>query len=165
MENCLIDKVVETCRKAGRYLTDIHRTTATRLKGTNDLVTTADCGSEEMLVASLRKLLPEASLLTEEAGQLNGTLIEDKNLFWVIDPLDGTVNYSFQIPFFCVSVALFCEGEPVLGVVYAPALQELYMAQKGEGSFLNGERLDLRLGEDKFLSLIATSAGMTDSIG
>src|SRR3990167_5276570 len=109
MENCLIDKVVETCRKAGRYLTDIHRTTATRLKGTNDLVTTADCGSEEMLVASLRKLLPEASLLTEEAGQLNGTLIEDKNLFWVIDPLDGTVNYSFQIPFFCVSVALFCE--------------------------------------------------------
>lgn len=74
------------------------------------------------------------SVLTEERGKLG-----DSELIWVIDPIDGTVNYNYQIPFLSTSIALEKEGSLLLGIIYDPLRDEIFLAEKGKGSFLNGE--------------------------
>jgi myo-inositol-1(or 4)-monophosphatase len=104
-----------------------------------DLVTEMDQRSEKILIESIQKEYPEHSILSEEAGG-----IENKSDYvWVIDPLDGTVNYAHRFPIFCISVALQFRGETLLGAVYVPVLGELFTALKGQGAFLNS-RADAR---------------------
>ncbi len=102
-------------------------------KSLNSLVSYVDKTAEEKLVSGLRALLPEAGFLTEE-----GTVTqESKELNWIIDPLDGTTNFLFQIPVFSVSVALQEEGELVLGIVYEINRDECFSSWKNGGAFLN----------------------------
>ena len=102
-------------------------------KGRSNIVTDVDLLSEKSMVELLRKEYPTHSVLTEESDKISGS----SNYTWVIDPLDGTNNYAFGVPFFAVSVAL-AEGEEVLvGVVYDPLRGELFRAAKGRGAFLN----------------------------
>lgn len=100
-----------------------------------DVVTVADKASEKIIKEYIHEKFPEHGIISEESADENA----DKEWRWVIDPLDGTTNYSQGLPVFSVSIALEYNKEAVVGVVYAPYLGELFHAVKGEGAFLNGQ--------------------------
>lgn len=103
----------------------------------SDVVTRADKESEAWLLEQIALCFPEHSVLGEESG-----VHEGKGEFcWVVDPLDGTNNYSQGLPVFTVSIGLQYKGKTVVGVVYAPYLNELYTAVRGKGAFFNGRPL------------------------
>ncbi len=139
---------------AGRLLRErLGRVGEIRYKGAVNLVTEVDLASERLLVEMIRSAFPDHALLTEE-GTGQGTL--DAPALWVIDPLDGTTNYAHGYPMFCVSVAFLRHGTPELGVVYQPVLDELFVAERGVGAFLNGERLHVSGHQELRTALLAT---------
>lgn len=101
-----------------------------------DVVTAADKASERIIVESINRIYPGHSVLTEESGL---SLRGNGDWQWVIDPLDGTTNYSAGLPWFNVSIGVKHRGEAVAGVVYAPRLGEMFAATLGGGATLNGE--------------------------
>lgn len=102
-----------------------------------DLVTAADRASEALIVKRIRAEFPADSILGEESGTYHGT----SDARWIIDPLDGTTNYAHGYPMYCVSIAYERRGELICGAICAPAIGELYVAQRGAGATLNGGRL------------------------
>ncbi|MBP2629201.1 MAG: histidinol-phosphatase [Firmicutes bacterium] len=107
-------------------------------KSTNiDLVTEIDKQSEQEIIGFIKSNYPSHGILAEESGLDRA----DSEYLWVIDPLDGTGNYAQGLPIFAVSIALQYQGETVLGVVYAPIPNQMFTAIKGQGAYLNGERL------------------------
>ena len=107
-------------------------------KGPADFVSRADHRSESVLRAELTKARPTYGLLMEESGLHPGS---DTSNRWVVDPLDGTTNFLHGIPHFSISIALERDGEPYAGVIYSPIPDEMFVAEKGTGAFLNGRRL------------------------
>jgi myo-inositol-1(or 4)-monophosphatase len=103
-------------------------------KSEKDVVTEVDHLCEEAILAAIRSAFPEDGFLAEESG-VSGP---ESSRVWVIDPLDGTVNYANGIPFFAVSIGLAIDGEPMLGVVMDPVRDELFSATRGGGAFMNG---------------------------
>ena len=108
------------------------------LKGPGDYVSQADRKAEEIIHAELSRARPGYAFLMEERGAVEG---EDDQHRWIVDPLDGTTNFLHGIPIFSVSIALERQGQLVAGVVYNPAMDELYTAERGGGAFLNDRRL------------------------
>lgn len=106
-------------------------------EGINNLVTEADHAAEKAIMETIRQAFPDHFILSEEAGEL----IMDSQYKWIIDPIDGTVNYAHGIPICCVSIGLEHEGKMILGAVYNPFLKEFYLAERGKGSMLNGEAI------------------------
>ena len=106
-------------------------------EGINNLVTEADHASENAIVKTIREAFPDHFILSEEVGELK----TDSDFKWIIDPIDGTVNYAHGIPLCCVSIGLEQKGEIILGAVYNPMLNEFYLAEKGKGAWLNGDRI------------------------
>jgi myo-inositol-1(or 4)-monophosphatase len=107
-------------------------------KGPADFVTVADRKSEKILHDELARARPGYGFRMEESGTVEGT---DRTHTWHIDPLDGTTNFLHGVPAFCVSVGLERDGVAVAGVIFNPATDELYVAEKGEGCYLNNQRL------------------------
>lgn len=103
--------------------------------GCANIVTSSDLAVQDFLCRELRSLLPGSGFFCEEEGFHD----PDKEFVWVIDPIDGTANYSRGIDHCCISVALKHQCEIILGVVYSPARNEMYTAEKGKGAFCNGE--------------------------
>lgn len=124
-------------REAGKeqlsYFRNKHLSTEIK-SGVYDLVTEVDKRCEELLLNKINTIYPKHSIIGEESG----THEKENEFCWIIDPLDGTTNYSQGFPIFCVSIGIQHRGETVIGVVYVPYLNELYSAIKGEGAFLNG---------------------------
>jgi len=106
-------------------------------KGEIDLVTEVDRESEALIVGMLRGVFPDTDVVAEE----NDYGARRTRLAWIVDPLDGTTNFAHGLPWFAVSIALEVEGEIRVGVIYHPALDELFTAVRGSGAFLNGRRL------------------------
>lgn len=106
------------------------------IKTTNNLVSFVDKESERRLVEGLKTLLPEAGFIAEEG---TGEKAEEWN--WVIDPLDGTTNFLHDVPIWCISVALCHKNKAVIGIIYDPNKDEMFVASRGNGSFLNGKRI------------------------
>lgn len=102
-----------------------------------DLVTEIDLRSEQYLLEAIHQRWPDHAILSEEAGHNQA----ESEYLWVIDPLDGTTNYAQGLPLFAVSIALQYRGETMLGVVYAPVLEQMFEARKGNKAFLNGREL------------------------
>ncbi|MBJ6765398.1 inositol monophosphatase [Myxococcaceae bacterium JPH2] len=128
----------EGARLAGRVLAErFHGERSIEFKGGIDLVTDADRASEEVLLAFLRERHPHHAILAEESGATQGA----SGLRWLVDPLDGTTNYSHHVPHFCVSVAVEGPGGVIAGAVYDPMRDELFSAARGEGATLNGRPL------------------------
>lgn len=117
-----------------------------------DLVTDIDRQSERLLTGRIRENYPGHMILAEESGRTFG----DSDFLWVIDPLDGTTNYTHGYPLFSISVALQYRGETVLGVVYAPVLKEMFQAVKGNGAFLNGKQIQVSTTGELNKALLAT---------
>ena len=103
------------------------------------ITTKYDRMADELMIRSIRKEYPEYNLLTEESGRME----RGSEYTWVADSLDGTVNYASGNPLFCVNLALLRGGEPILGVSHAPAIGELFLAEKGGGAFLNGSGISV----------------------
>lgn len=117
-----------------------------------DLVTEADEASESAILEFLKPLLPSHGFLAEESGQHDVA----REWLWAIDPLDGTLNYAHQLPFFCVSLGLLYRLQPVVGVIHAPVLQETFSAFAGGGAFLNGQPIQVSHTLTLRQSLLAT---------
>jgi myo-inositol-1(or 4)-monophosphatase len=102
-------------------------------EGINNLVTEADHAAEKAILAVIRKEYPDHQILAEESGQL----AQNSAYKWIIDPIDGTVNFAQGIPLNCVSIAIEHEGRIVMGAVYNPHMNEFFFAEKGQGATLN----------------------------
>ncbi|GHV64713.1 inositol monophosphatase [Bacteroidia bacterium] len=125
---------------------------ATTKSYVSDVVTRADKESEAYFLAEIAKRYPDHAVLGEESGMHSAT----GDYCWVVDPLDGTNSYSQGLPVFSVSIALQYRGETLLGVVYAPYLSELYTAIKGEGAFLNGDKIHVSKKTELDVSVLGT---------
>ena len=123
-------------------------------KGPGDFVSLADKRSEKTLFEELSKARPGYSFIMEEEGIIEGP---DKSHTWHIDPLDGTTNFLHGLPHFAISVALEREGHMVAGLVYNPATDDMFVAEKGQGAFHNNRRLRVSARRDMAEALIAAS--------
>ncbi len=108
-----------------------------KLKSFHEIVTAADVASEKIILGAIKKNFPTHRILSEEAGANK----KQSDFLWVVDPLDGTHNFSMHNPLWAVSVALFYDEEPVLGLIFAPLLGEFYFAETGGGAYVNGKQL------------------------
>jgi myo-inositol-1(or 4)-monophosphatase len=122
-----------------------------------DIVTELDRRAEALITSRLLGARPGDAVLGEETGQHPG--VSGATVRWVVDPLDGTVNYLYGLPHWAVSVAAELDGEIVAGVVEAPRLGESYRAARGQGAFLNGQRLSCGPGPELAQALVATGFG------
>jgi myo-inositol-1(or 4)-monophosphatase len=102
-------------------------------EGINNLVTEADTASEKAIIEVIRKNYPDHYILSEEMGEV----VQDSQYKWIIDPIDGTVNFAHHIPICCVSIGVEYQGKMILGAVYNPFMDELFVAERGEGATLN----------------------------
>lgn len=123
-------------------------------EGRNNLVTEFDTLSETTIINLIKEKYPKSSFLAEESGKSG---LEDSSyLRWIIDPLDGTVNFAHSLPIFSISIAAEIERETVVGVIYHPMLDELFFAVKGKGAYLNGEQLKVSATNDLLSSMLVT---------
>src|SRR4029077_20845738 len=133
--------MVKAARRAGRSLKrdlgEIEHLQVS-LKGPANFVSLADKRAEEILYQDLAKARPGYGFIGEEGGMREG---RDKSHSWIVDPLDGTTNFLHGIPQFAISIALSREGTVIAGVIYNPANEELYTAERGKGAYLNDQRL------------------------
>src|SRR5712672_2417927 len=139
--SAVINVMVKAARRAGRSLKhdlgEIEHLQVS-LKGPANFVSLADKRAEEMLYTDLDKARPGYGFIGEEGGHRASA---DKSHTWIVDPLDGTTNFLHGIPQFAISIALQREGTIIAGVIYNPANEELYIAERGKGAFLNDQRL------------------------
>jgi len=132
----------DLARRAGGVLTDSYeRLDRIDYKSKRDVVTNADYASEHLVIDAIRERFPDDAILAEESGEHAGMLRDDgsrNGRTWVIDPLDGTVNYANGIPFYCVSIGLVVDDGPTVGVVLDPARDDLYAATVDGPATLGG---------------------------
>ncbi len=141
IHSALMNVMVKAARRAGRSLKrdlgEIEHLQVS-LKGPANFVSRADKRAEEMIYEDLAKARPGYGFIGEEGGMREGS---DKSHTWIVDPLDGTTNFLHGIPQFAISIALQREDAVIAGVIYNPANDELYIAERGKGAFLNDQRL------------------------
>ena len=142
----------ELAREAGSVLLSYFGKVDIEYKGDVDLVTEADRASEKLIAGRIRRLWPEHDLVGEE-GSRHET---GSDFRWYVDPLDGTTNFAHGYPVFCVSIALEYKGESVAGVIYDPCRDEMFAAERGAGSRLNGCSIHVSKTARLAESLVAT---------
>lgn len=136
----MIDFVKQITKEAGKLLLSGSKTVVGKKAGTGNWVTRADLASERHLITSIQKKYPAHRILAEETlSQMENPVQEDH--LWIVDPLDGTGNYSFSTPFYCVSVAYAARGEIQAAAIYDPIRDELFWAEKDNGSYCNHSRI------------------------
>ena len=106
------------------------------MKGQQDYLTQTDAAVERLVRGQIAQRFPDDGVLGEEEG---GDVHPER--LWIVDPVDGTANFARQIPHFCISLALVQQGQPVLGAIYEPLRDELFIAQRGQGAWCNGRRM------------------------
>jgi len=126
------------------------------VKGPGDFVSAADRRAEKVIYEELERARPGYSFLMEESGTVEGS---DTTHRWIVDPLDGTTNFLHGIPMFSISIALERDGVLVAGVIYCPALDELFVAERGQGAFLN-DRYRLRVANRNSLDISVICCGV-----
>jgi len=134
---------IEAARAAGKILCDMLETAAVREKAPKDLVTDADVAAQHCIESRILAAFPSHQFLGEECSQptVIREIASSVEWLWVVDPLDGTVNYVHKLPNFAVSIALMHRGQTVLGIVLDPMAEELYVASLGQGATMNGRKL------------------------
>ncbi|MBI5177047.1 inositol monophosphatase [Candidatus Micrarchaeota archaeon] len=133
---------IATAQHAGEMLKkSFRKDVGERPKGLRDVVTKADFSSQKFITGEIRRNFPKHDIMGEESGALKDEIDTGKSAKWLVDPLDGTVNYVAGIPAYCVSIALARGGEPKVGVIYDPTLGEMFYAERNRGAYLNGKRI------------------------
>lgn len=133
-----LSAAIDAAHEGGRVLQEWRGRFSVREKSRANLVTEADEASQSAIVHSLRNRFPDHGFLGEES--LNDR-IEDTEIFWIIDPLDGTTNYVHGFPYYCVSIALSVKGRLAVGVIYDPNRNEIFSAIYGAGAWCNGDKI------------------------
>ena len=132
--------MVKACRKAAKTLIrdfgEIEKLQVS-VKGPGDFVTNSDKKVEQILIDELQKARPNYSILSEEIGEINN----DESFKWIIDPIDGTTNFLHGVPHFAISIGLEQNKDIICGIIYDPIKDELFSAEKGNGSYLNNQRM------------------------
>jgi myo-inositol-1(or 4)-monophosphatase len=138
-------------REAGAILLGMYGQVSAREKAPFDLITDADLASQRKIASRLQEAFPDHTLLAEEEGITPDPSAEFR---WIVDPLDGTINFAHGVPLWCVSIALEHAGELVVGVVYQPLLNDLFSAAKGAGATRNGRPIQVSTTDRLARSLI-----------
>ncbi len=154
--SALINVMANAAIRAGRSLTrsfgEIEKLQVSK-KGPADYVSEADHRSEQILFEDLKKARPQYSFLMEEGGVVEG---KDNSNKWIIDPLDGTMNFLHGLPHFSISIGLERDRELFAGVVYEPITDQMFWAEHGKGAFLNDRRIRVSSRRDVKECLFAT---------
>lgn len=144
-----LEDIVEIAKVAGEAIMEIYQQDFTvEYKEDNSPLTQADLRANTIICERLEKLYPSIPLMSEENKEVAYDMRKDWDYYWLIDPIDGTKEFIKKNGEFTVNIALIYKGNPVLGVVYAPAIEEMYKAKKGEGAFKNNEKLPLHINEN-----------------
>ncbi len=152
MGDC-IDFVVDIAREAGSFLKErLNKKHVINYKGDINIVTEEDRISEEMIKSRIRERYPDHDILAEESVGI----ARPSRCRWIVDPLDGTTNYAHSYPVFCVSIAFEKDNEILSGAIYNPMLDEMFVAEKGRGAFLNGRKIRVSNTMKLSESLLAT---------
>lgn len=152
----LLDLAERAARAAGRLVVERRDVEVTKTKtSATDIVTVMDQAAERLLVQTIQTERPDDGFLGEEGSDATGT----SGVTWVLDPIDGTVNYLYAIPAYAVSVGVEVDGRVVAGVVCNPVTGELWSARRGHGAFLDGRRLRVNPAPELSMALIATGFG------
>ena len=140
LKSANINVMVKTCRKAAKILIrdfgEVEKLQVS-VKGPGDFVTASDKKIEEIIINELQIARPNYSILSEECGEIK----KDDSFKWIIDPIDGTSNFLHGMPHFAISIGLEHENEIICGIIYDPIKDEMFVAEKGNGSYLNNQRM------------------------
>ena len=132
-----LNLMIKACEKASKIIVrdfgEIENLQVSK-KGPKDFVTKTDKRVESILIEELSKSKKKFSFITEESGKIYN---EDKDTFWIIDPIDGTMNFLHGIPHFAISIALQKDNEILIGLIFDPIKNEIFYAEKNNGSFIN----------------------------
>ena len=152
-----LNVMIKACEKVSKILIrdfgEIEKLQVSK-KGPKDFVTNSDIKTEKIIIEELRKARPNYSIISEENGIENN---KDLNNTWIIDPIDGTINFLHGIPHFAISIALRSNDEIISGLIYDPIKDEMFFAEKDKGSFLNNQRIRVSKRNNLEDCLIATS--------
>jgi len=152
-----LNLMIKACEKASKILIrdfgEIEKLQVSK-KGPSDFVTNSDLKTEKIIIDELTKGRPEYSVISEENGVKNNN---DKKNTWIIDPIDGTVNFLHGVPHFATSIALKHENEIVSGLIFDPIKDEMFYAEKNNGAFLNNKRIKVSKKNNLRECLFATS--------
>ncbi|HEX8096804.1 MAG TPA: inositol monophosphatase family protein [Pyrinomonadaceae bacterium] len=153
----MLNFAIQTAQEAGRLLAErFGRAMRVTHKGDINPVTEADLASERLIIERINSYYPRHRVLAEESDEAGSGTGGGGEWKWIVDPLDGTVNYSHGYPCYCVSVALEREGRIELGVIYDPSRDETFAAERGQGATLNGRRIRVSEVEDLNRAMICT---------
>jgi myo-inositol-1(or 4)-monophosphatase len=169
----MLQTAILAAREAGSILSDnLRKPRQTKVKGLRDIVTDADVMAQQAIIEIIQARFPNHNVLSEESDPGSQAQTDVKGGFdkltpstgighgtgrpytWIVDPLDGTTNYSRRLPCFCTSIALSYQGEVILGVVYDPLRDALFQAERGKGAYLNGESLRVSQAESPADALV-----------
>lgn len=151
----ILDQVITLSRDVGSYIRKESVKVSSgdiKEKELNSLVSYVDITAERMLTEKLIHLIPDCGFITEEKTKEQST----KAYTWIIDPLDGTTNYLFSIPHYCISIALQYNNRTVLGLVYDCAKEECFHAIDGQGAFLDAQKLQIQINDKLAQSIFVT---------
>jgi len=151
----LLAVATDAAREAGAFLKyNIGKVkNIERKKGEEtNLVTEIDKRSEAMIIEKIKRYFPDHDILGEEGGASNSS----SEYRWIIDPLDGTTNYTHGLPFFCVTIGVEYKGDIIAGAIYDPVAEELFTSEKGKGAFLNGKKIGVSASATLIESLLVT---------
>jgi myo-inositol-1(or 4)-monophosphatase len=144
---------IESARAASKVILEFSKHDIQySMKSMRDIQAQADLAAENIIIANIKKYFPEHSILSEEAGAET----KQSEFLWVIDPIDGTINFSRHIEEYCVSIALTFKGEIILGVIYQPETDKLYVAEKSKGAYLNGKKINVSTESELINCIMAT---------
>lgn len=162
LSNINLEKLLTECtnisRNAGEILLKyFNAPMKVDFKGRYNMVTEADIQSEKYIIDKLTELTPDISVLSEEDSEKNTSSATDESrILWIVDPLDGTTNFTHGYPHFCISIALVMDNNPVLGIIYDPCRDELFHASAQSGVFCNGNPCQVSGNSRLETSVIAT---------
>ena len=153
-----LEFAIATARTAGQLLCQLYRRHhSVRLKSSDiDVVTEADIASEQLIVDAIRQVFPGHGILSEEGLGDVHALVADSTPVWLVDPLDGTVNYAHGYALWGVSLALAESGRVLLAVTFDPLRDEIFAAERGKGAWCNGERIQVSGVAEMHQALVAT---------
>lgn len=146
--------LIQAAQDAGRLMKESFNSNfkISNKEGYNNLVTEVDHASEKLIIDIIKTQFPDHYILSEESG----AHVADSEFKWIIDPIDGTVNFANGIPLCCVSIGVEKAGQMILGAVFNPFLDEMFLAEKGKGATLNGKTLRVTEKNDVATSCLVT---------
>ena len=156
-----IEEIKNIAKLAGDEIMKIYQKDfSVEYKDDNSPLTQADIKSNEIICSSLQKLYPNIPILSEENKEVPYDARKDWEYYWCIDPIDGTKEFVKKNGEFTVNIALIYKNIPVLGVVYAPVLNDMYFSKKGTGAFKNSQKLPIKRDDDKYI-IVASKSHMS----